>query len=375
MLTIKTMKILFSDNSLFGLVNFREPVFRHFYELGYDIVLVAPKPVDGEDMVKAAPAYAKYIAIEMQRTGQNPAGDMKYFLQLFKIYKKEKPDYIFHYTIKPNIYGSIAAKLVGIRSSCMVAGLGYAFDSNGIKNQIARSLYKIGLKCSEKVMLLNSSNKQKLISLGILKESKVVFLKGGEGLVLDSYKCCSEASSDVVFLMVARILYDKGYSEFVEASRRICIEYPKVRCCLLGPVDEMYPNAVYRKQIDSDVEAGYVEYLGFTDNPSEIMSREEIVVVLPSYHEGFSRSLMETCALGRPIITTDIPGCKELVIDGFNGFLCKRKDSESLYEAMKKYILLSLDARSKMGMNGRALAEEHFDVKDVIKIYESIIAG
>lgn len=369
------MKILFSDNSLFGLVNFREPVFKHFYDLGYEIILVAPKPAAGEDMTRLAPDYAKYIPIKMNRTGQNPIADLKYMYRLFKIYKREKPDYIFHYTIKPNIYGSIAAKMSSIRSSCMVAGLGYAFDSGGYKNRIARVLYKIGVRYAEKVLVLNEENQKRLIDSDIVPKNKIVLLRGGEGLVLSDYNMRSDVSRDVVFLMIGRMLYDKGYFEFVEASRKIRTLYPKVRCCLLGPIDEVYPNAVSRKQIEVDVAAGYVEYLGFMDNPVPIMSRSDVVVVLASYyHEGFNRSLMEACALGRPIITTDIPGCKELVIDGQNGYLCRPKNVESLFDTMKKYIALSPDERYIMGQNGRNIAEKLFDVKDVIAVYENIIA-
>ena len=368
------MKILSSDNSIFGLVNFREPVFRYFNDQGYDVVLVAPNPVNGEDMARVAPAYAKYIPVQMERTGQNPLGDLMYLWRLFKIYREEKPDYIFHYTIKPNIYGSIAAKLCGIRTSCMVAGLGYAFENKGIKNRIARWLYKVGLKCSEKVLVLNESNVQELIRSGIAKSEQVILLSGGEGLVLGDYVCNGSATADVAFMMVARMLYEKGYSEYVEASAKIRKKYPEVRCCLLGPIDELYPNAVSRDRISRDVESGVVEYLGFTSTPSEIMGEPSVAIVLPSYyHEGFNRALMESCALGRPVITTDFPGCKELVEDGVNGYICKKKDAESLYQAMERYISLSPDERLLMGVEGRRIAEKRL-ISKMLFIFMKILS-
>lgn len=368
------MKILFSDNSLFGLVNFREPVFRYFKEQGHDVVLVAPKPTDGEDMVKMAPDYVKYIPVVMERTGQNPLGDLKYLCRLLKIYREEKPDYIFHYTIKPNIYGSIAAKLCGIRSSCMVAGLGYAFENRGVKNRLARLLYKVGLGCSEKVLVLNENNAQELKRSGIAKSGQVILLDGGEGLVLSDYECKRTVTSDVVFMMVARMMYEKGYSEYVDASAKIRKKHPDVRCCLLGPIDEVHPDAVSRDRINRDVESGAVEYLGFTSTPSLVMGDPSVAIVLPSsYHEGLNRALMESCALGRPIITTDVPGCKELVEEGVNGYLCKKRDAESLYEAMEKYLSLSPIKRQLMGMEGRRIAENRFDIKYVIQVYEGIL--
>ena len=369
------MKLLFSDNTIWGLVNFRGNVFRHFYECGYEIVLVAPSD-ESTEMKTGIPDYVRFIPVRLSRTSRNPLSDLKYMMDLAAIYRKEKPDWIFHYTIKPNIYGSIAARLCGIRSVAMVAGLGYAFASHGLTSAISRMLYRFGLQFARKVFVLNAENRDVLVESGIVEREKLVLLKGGEGVDTQRIKECPTVDQNVktTFLMVARVLYDKGYSEFVEAAKSLKQENADADFCLLGPIDESYPNAVSRATVDADVKAGYIRYLGFSEHPLDVMKQQGNVIALPSsYHEGMNRSLMEACALGKPIITTDIAGCREMVEDGRNGFVVPSRDGKALAETMRKYLSLSAVEQQKMGLESRRIAEERFDISHVIAEYEKII--
>ena len=173
--------------------------------------------------------------------------------------------------------------------------------------------------------------------------------------------------------MVGRVLKDKGYSEYVTAARTLHASGSTSRFCVLGAIDESYPAAIRRERIEADVAAGHIEYLGFTDKPYEVMGRPGTVIVLPSYHEGLNRALMEACALGKPIITTNIPGCREAVIEGRNGFLVPKKNAAILAVAIQKYEDLSVEAKNAMGIESRKLAEARFDIHHVFEAYEKVL--
>lgn len=177
------MKILFCDNSLRELINFREDIINTYLNEGHSVVLVAPE-TNGKELENQK---ASYIPIRMERSGMNPLNDIKYFLTLYKIYKKEKPDYIFHYTIKPNIYGSIAARLNRIPSTSMIAGLGYVFGKNGIKPFVGRTLYKLAMRYPEHIFVLNKYNHDLILEKKIGRESQLILLEGGEGVNLDKF--------------------------------------------------------------------------------------------------------------------------------------------------------------------------------------------
>lgn len=367
------MKLLFCDNTIWGLCNFREPVFRHFHERGHEIVLVAPAD-EGTQIKTRVPAYARHIPVHLARTGRNPLSDIGYMRQLYSIYRRERPDYIFHYTIKPNIYGTLAARLCGIPSTAMVAGLGYMFQKRNVTGRLALGLYRFGLHYARHVFVLNQGNRDTLLKHHIASEDKLVLLKGGEGIDTSIIKEGNTHRGDkTTFLMVARALYDKGYAEFVEAARLLKDKRAEADFCLLGAIDEAYPNAVSKETMKADVQSGCIKYLGFTDHPLEVMSRPGTVIVLPSYHEGLNRSLMEACALGKPIITTDIPGCRETVEDGKNGYLVPVKDAQALAGAMTRYLSLDADAKAAMGHASRAMAVERFDISHVIAEYEKVV--
>ena len=300
------MKILFTDNSLWGLLNFRGCIITHLRDLGHEVVMVSP--VDASSKGMSAPEGIRHIPIRMRRTSTNPLHDVRYFFCLLGIYRKERPDYIFHFTIKPNIYGTLAARLLGIHSTVMVAGLGFTFSHGGWASKMARLLFRLALGFADKIMVLNEENTRILIERKVARKEQVVLLEGGEGVDLERFRFSDNRSDKTIFLMVARVLYDKGYREVVEAARIVKRTHPEVEIQLLGPVDEAYPNAVSHEQIRRDEESGAITYLGYTTEPEKFMGRPGILLLLlSSYHEGLNRSLMEGCTLGKPIIASDIP--------------------------------------------------------------------
>lgn len=361
------MKIIFSDNTLWGLLNFRGGVIRHFANAGHSVVLVAPR--DELSDIAGLPPNVKYIPVRLDRRGTNPLSDIRYYKSLKKIYKSEKPDYIFHYTIKPNIYGTLAARSLGIRTTAIIAGLGYVYSKRSLVNSIAHVMYKYAMRYPEQVMVLNITNYNVLIERKVVKKEKLLFLEGGEGVNLEQFKPAPAPDNKrTVFLMISRLLYEKGYAEFAGTARKLKNE---AEFRIMGPVYS-HPNAVQRATIEADVISGAIRHIEFSsDVVSQIASAD--CIVLPSHAEGLSRVLMEALAMAKPIIATDIQGCRETVDEGKNGFICKPKDSVSLTEACKKFITLPADDRNGMGIASRRKAEKTFDEQIVINRYLELL--
>ena len=368
------MKILFCDNSLWGLVNFRGYIINHFLGEGHEVVLVAPEKED-EQMQATVPDGVKYIPVDMGRTASNPFTDLRYFNTLRKIYRSERPDFVFHYTIKPNIYGSIAAKMLGIRCCAMIAGLGYAFISDSLSARIARMMYRWGLKRTNRLIVLNHSNYDFILKEHYCSPSKTILLSGGEGVSLKDFDFHDNSTDgSITFLFIGRLLEDKGYYEFVEAAKRVKQHHPDVQFQLIGALDPAYPKSVSREVVANDEKAGYIKYIGFTNDMQSVYRRRGLVITLPSYYsEGMNRSLMEACATGKPIITTSIPGCHEAVEEGKNGYIVPPKDPQALADAIERFMSLGKDARQAMSEASRRRAEERFDVSKVIEVYERVI--
>lgn len=368
------MKVLFCDNGLEPFLNFRGYIAEYFHSIGYNVSVVVPKSTCVKKIIDKVPDYLDVIPVSMNRNGSNPLSDFGYLRDLYRIFKSSCPDIVFVYTIKPNIYGSIAAGKLGIPVVAMVAGLGYAFSGNSIIHKLGRLLYRFGLRKASKVIVLNKSNYQTLLENGFVRKENLVLFEGGEGVNLTQFKRCEDNYDRVRFLMVARVLYDKGYSEYVDAAKIVKEKFPEIKIELLGPLAEDSPMGVPSEVVKRDNDAGYISYLGETDNVPKYIGLNGVVVVVSSYHEGFNRSLMEACAMGRICITSDIPGCKEIVRNDYNGYLVKPKDPVMLADAMIKVINATKKQRVKMASNSYTLAKEVFDVQHVYKKYDNIIS-
>jgi glycosyltransferase len=368
-------KILFCNNLLSGMLLFRSNIIDYFKDTGKEVVIVVIKSDLDEQYLKELIGIKVYT-IDVSRTSTNPFNDLRFFSIFWKILRAEKPDYVFNYTIKPNIYGAIACRLRGIPCTDMMAGLGYTFTNNNLSSKIARTLYRIGLACAQHLFLLNEENVHAVKRLRLCNDKKIVWLKGGEGVDLNHYQYFNNEAPQVTFLFVARLIEEKGYREFVGAAKIIHQQYPEVKFQVVGEYDLTYPKAISKEEIAKDVAEGIIEYMGVTTNMLEFYSRPGYVICIPSYYsEGLNRSLMEGCAVGKPIITTQHPGCKEMVIDGKNGYLIPKQDIVVLADAMEKYILLPAAEKNAMSLNSRQWAEEHFDVKKVIAEYEQILVS
>ncbi|KGN74583.1 hypothetical protein HR17_05480 [Porphyromonas gulae] len=369
------MKVIFCDNNLGGLLSFRRPVISHFLFKGWEVVLLYPKTTKKETLISQIPLGCKVIETKMRPSGTSISQDLHFFKELYGIYRRERPDLVLHFTIKPNIFGTLAAKLSGIKYKVlMVAGLGYVFQGNSLAKRLGRILYKIAFKLTDRIITLNEANRDKLLTEGWVAPEKMILFSGGEGVDLTTYPFRSNHFHQVRFLMVARLFYDKGYREFVGAARLVKAVYPEVQFDLLGALDNTSPMSVPEEELNHDIAEGAINYLGeSTDVPSIVGKDGVVVVVVSSYHEGMNRVLMEACAMGRPVIASNAPGCRELVDDSVNGYCIPPKNVKVLADAMLRFIALSEEDKQAMGIAGYEKAKKQFDVNLVIKQYDDLL--
>ncbi len=347
-----------------SLINFRLHLIQAFIQKGYEIVAVAPE--DKEVAKKLQKINVKFIPIPLERNGLNPFADLFLIFKLYRILKQEKPDLIFSYTIKPVIYGSFVAKFVSVPEIySMITGTGYVFLDQGLKNKIvgwiARKLFRFSLGLNKIVFFQNKDNQAFFIQQSLVSNKNKTVVVNGSGVDCEYY---SEQGfpQTLSFLMIARFLKDKGIYEYVEAAKQIKARYPKVECFLVGWIDTN-PNSILPQELNAWVNQGYIHHLGKLSDVRSAITQAS-VYVLPSYHEGTPRTVLEAMAMGRPIITTDTPGCRETVIPKINGFLVPPKDAQALASAME-YFILNSNEIPKMGKESRKIAVEKYDVHKV----------
>ncbi len=383
------MKICILSNYTKSLVLFRGPLIKRFIDLGHTVFAYAPEddPVTADALKGMG---VEFRQVPFDRTGTNVFQDLLFVLRFWRLMLSEKPDIFISYTIKPVIYGSIVAKLAGIkRCYSIITGLGYVFIGNGMAKRFIRcivgTLYKMALLLSDTVFFLNMDDLAIFLDRKIIHNTSSYMLLPGEGIDVKYYEETSHrmtqvsvidgpaiestkyqerpGESDViVFLLIARLLKDKGILEYVGAARIVREKYPCSQFWIVGPLDSN-PSAISLPEVQQWVNEGIVTYHGETRDVRPYI-KDASVYVLPSYREGMPRTVLEAMAMGRPIITTDAPGCRETVVDGNNGFLVPVKDAQALARAMEKFILHP-DLIEKMGLRSRAMAEERFDVNKV----------
>lgn len=367
-------KILFVANVSRDLYNFRVGLMRALKNKGFEIVCVAPKDGFSEKFIKEG---FRYISVErLKREEKGLFKNLLLILDLYRIYKKEKPLLVLHYTIKPNIFGNISAKLARIKSFSIVTGLGSFFVDKNITQILLKYLYRFSFCFTEKVFFLNKEDKELFIKDRIIVPNKVVLIKGeGINTELFSPEFCKgylKGNKKFIFLLIARLLWDKGVGEFVESAKRVKEKYPNTEFWLLGPIDKANPTAIPIEIVKDWEGKGIIKYLGVAEDVRPFICQSD-VVVLPSYREGIPRSLLEAISMGKPIITTDTAGCREVIEDGKNGFLVKVKDVQSLTNAIIRFIELQEEERNEMGRYSRKKAIEEFDEKIIIDKYLEVI--
>lgn len=364
------MKLVFIGNSAWGMYNFRRPLFEHYINNGHEVIVVSP--YDAQYLPCLEQIGCKCHTIKIQPKGNNPLKDLATMMQIRNILKKEKPNCCFFYTIKPNIYGSIAAASLALPFVPITTGLGYVFLVDNIVSKIAKLLYKIAFKKATKVWFLNEDDALSFKNANLIEDDKIEILKG-EGIDVSKFEVHKEPE-DVSFLLVARMLWDKGIGEFVAAANILKKKYPHVKFKLLGGLGIDNPSAISKEKMQEWIEEGGIEYLGQTSDVKPYLYNSTCIV-LPSYREGIPFSLMEGAASARPLIATNAIGCKEVVDNGITGFLCNIKDSQDLALKMEKIILMTKEERTEMGLKGRHKIENEFGINQVIKKYNKLLSN
>ncbi|WP_234823667.1 glycosyltransferase family 4 protein [Aeromonas caviae] len=364
-------KIALVANTAWSMFNFRYGLLSRLIYDGYQLTIIAPRDEFSDKLQKMGCAV---VDLPMEAKGTNPLQELKLIYTLYRIYQQITPDFIIHYTIKPNVYGSFAAKIAGIPSLAITTGLGYTFVNDNFIAKIARQLYKMAFRYPKEVWFLNEDDRQAFLAYSLVSENKAKLLHG-EGVNLSHFSPMSSSfgHNPTTFLLIARMLWDKGIGEYIEAARVIKSKYPKTHFQLLGACDVPNPSLISREQISIWESEGIVEYLGTTDDVRTVIANVDCVV-LPSYREGIPRTMLEAAAMAKPLIVSDAPGCKDVVINGKTGFLCKVKNRDSLAAAMELIINQSTQERVDMGMAGRNLVLHKFDERIVIKKYIDMLS-
>lgn len=360
--------VLMCSNYAWTVYIFRMPLVRKLREKGYAVHLLTqfddylPKIKDDFDHV-----YPLFI----DRSGINPFNDMLTFFHIFKILYKVRPNIFLTYTIKPVVYGGIAARILNIINIPVITGLGTAFLHKGWLRNFVCILYRYSLFNAFKVFFLNHDDKNLFLHYNIISKKSVEVLPG-EGIDLKHFYQQPLPSRNIFgrckFLLIARMLWDKGVGEYVEAARTLKKRYPNVSFCLLGFLDAQNPTAICRNQMNKWVSEGVINYMGVCDDVRDAIKSADCVV-LPSYREGLPRSLLEAAAMCRPIVTTNAVGCRVVIDDGSTGFLCKVKDATDLASKMETIIQMPFEERLAMGCRGREKVAREFDQIIVINQY------
>lgn len=372
------MKFLLIASYLPSVMNFRSALIASIKAAGFEVHIAAPQVcMYSEELDKLTKLGYVVHSLDMESTGTNPLADGRTLIGLFKLMKKIKPDYMMGYTIKPVIYGLLAAKLASVPNRfALITGLGYTFqgvDSQSHKKSrlqnVVHKLYSLALSSAHKVFFQNPDDDALFKSLCILKTNALTKVVNGSGVDLSEYAIepfPSEANVPVPrFLLIARLLGDKGVREYAKAARVIRSKYSDVQFDLVGWIYDN-PDAIHSSELESWLDEGLFNYWGKLDDVRPAIAACSIYV-LPSYREGTPRTVLEAMAMGRPIITTDAPGCRETVVEGNNGYLVSIKSIDDLVNAMEKFIM-NPNSIIDMGLASRKLAESKFDVQAVNKV-------
>lgn len=368
---INKRKILLSANTTFALYNFRYNLMKELQRQGYEVVCVGDKP--NERLEKEG---WKFVPCHMDRRGKNIINDLKLFLEYLKIFYEEKPDYIFNFTIKPNIYGAVAAKILGIPTINNVTGLGDMFDGGKCNSKIVSLLYKIAFRFPKRIFFQNNDDMNIFLNNGLVKKEKCVRIPGS-GVDTTKFVPVEKKVVDdkIRFLFLGRISNKKGVRIINEVSKLLTPKYPNIEFQLLGKIYTDEDEHISLEEIKEWEKQSNIRYLGTSSDVRNEISQADCIIFPSFYREGVPRSLIESAAMGKSILTTDNVGCRDIVEDGYNGYLAEPKSVESMLEIVDKFLNLSKDQKKRLGENGRKKAVEQFDERIVIESYLNEIIG
>ena len=364
------MHVVMTVNKAWNIWNFRLCMVRALLNEGHTITILAPKDESVENLLALG---CQFYNLDMSVKGLNPFQDLKLTLRFLSIFKETQPDVVLSYTIKNNIFGALAAKRARIPFIPNVTGLGTAFLSGGILQGIAQGLYRFAFQDLSVIFFQNTDDRDLFVSRKLIEKSQARCLPGS-GIDLEHYspKPLIELGNAPIFLMIARLLKDKGVYEFVEAARLTQLNFPNSRFQILGATGYENRTAIPISEVKNWVSESVIEYLGTTTDVRPFIEAATCVV-LPSYREGAPRTLIEAAAMARPIITTDVAGCRDILDKDVTGLLCEARDCDSLVRSIRCFLSLSHSTRAQMGVKGREKIEREFDEKIVVTHYLSAI--
>lgn len=364
------MHILLTVNAAWNIWNFRRPVVEALIADGHSVTVLAPRDGSVADLENLG---CRFRPLEMSVKGLNPLQDLRLMRRFKRIFRSERPDVILSYTIKNNIFGAMAAKAFNIPFIPNVTGLGTAFLSGGVLQTVAEGLYRKAFGPLSHVFFQNSDDRDLFLERRLVQTNQTQLLPGS-GIDLGRFSAAEYPAENEapVFLMIARLLRDKGVLEYVEAARQVQDQVPGARFQLLGATGSENRTAIDRETVSAWEAEGLVEYLGTTSDVRPHIATAHCMV-LPSYREGAPRTLIEAAAMARPLIATDVPGCRAVVTHGASGFLCEVKSGDSLAQACFDFIALPRADQIKMGQAGRAKMEAEYNDAIVVTAYKQAI--
>ena len=366
-------RIIIAANSAWNIVNFRYGLIEDLIRVGYRVIALAT--ADGHE-ARLAAVGVHFEHISINSSGMSVLEDARLLSQYRKILRRLRPAALLGFTIKPNVYGSLAARLEGVRMINNISGLGTAFARRGVLQALVGALYRIALRKSSTIFFQNTHDLSLFVEQGLADSARARLLPGS-GVDLDRFTYDTPdrtPDADFRFLLVARLLWDKGIAEYVEAAKIIRRTHPSVRFQLLGFIGANNRSAVPAANVAAWQEEGVIDYLGSAEDVCPFLRDADCVVLPTFYPEGLPRSLLEASAVGRPLIASDTPGCRDLVHDGDNGFLCQVRSPASLAEAMSRMLALGPDERVAMGRRARDKVEREFDHRLIGAAYVAALA-
>jgi glycosyltransferase involved in cell wall biosynthesis len=358
-------RIVVAANSAWNLVKLRAGLIRGLRERGFHVTVMSAADPSFEQALREL--ADERVVIPIDRSGLNPIADLRLLGAYRRQLRQLRPAAFLGFTIKPNIYGGIAARATGVPAIANVSGLGTAFIRGGALQWLVSKLYRFALRGASTVFFQNPDDRALFVERGLVAADRARLLPGS-GIDVDRFEATALPEGPPVFLLIARLLGDKGVREFAQAARMLRAELPGARFQLLGPVDSGNRTAIGQAELDRWAGEGIVEHLGETDDVRPFIA-EATAVLLPSYREGLPRVLLEGGAGARPLIATDVPGCREVVQDGVNGFLCEARSAVSLADAMRRLVQLSSAERTAMGLAARRRVQDWFSERAVVEAY------
>ncbi|MBR9921983.1 MAG: glycosyltransferase family 4 protein [Bacteroidetes bacterium] len=365
-------KIAIVANSTWNIFNFRLSLIKTLKAAGFRVIVIAP--VDEYIEYLSDSYFTKHIPLRnMRAQSRNPFKDLLLLNELYRIYRREQPDLVLHFTVKPNIYGSIAARMAGIKSVSTVTGLGYAFLNKNLLNNLVRPLYRRAFRKISRVIFHNHDDAKLFLKQRVVRPEQSMVV-GGSGVDMGFFAPENKKRNrdKFIFLFAGRLLKDKGIVEFTIASRQLLRLAKRAECWVIGELNDSNPSAISKYQVFNWVSEKAIRYFGHTKDIRKYI-RQADVMVLPSYREGLPRAILEAMAMQKPIISTDVAGCRETVEEGVNGLLVPPKDPDALAEAMLQMYQMEEEEVEEMGFQSRELCRRKFDVRIINMRYLELV--